>query len=110
MPKVRQFTNIDGMSDADLDYIKKRLETRAVRIRITDRKSVGEERYFLINVDFGYSEKSIKKQHGGVELSFIWIGKNLWQFRYLNIQCTHTSRWKPPLEWLNYLLKLPKNR
>ena len=71
------------------------------QFRINDdrtKQSHGEAReYFLI------SKKSIFFEDP-LEYTFIWIGKNLWQFTYLNTGCKREGIWRDPLEVLNELL------
>lgn len=54
------------------------------RFRVQSRKS-GEDDYFLISVD-SYVDF-------GFEFTIIWIGENVWQYRYCNPSCMTTDHY-----------------
>lgn len=94
-----EVTSVDNISQEVLDTLVERYKDDPKYRLIDDRKtiSLGKPReYFLISND-GLGRRDL-------EWTFIWIGKNLWQFRYLNTQCSHKSKWENPLDILNNLL------
>lgn len=93
-----QVTSVDNIDNKVLDKLKE-LYQGVDQYRVVDnreRLSFGKRReYFLI---------SNHQDRGDVEWTFIWIGKNLWQFTYCNVQCMSEAKWKNPLDLLNELL------
>lgn len=91
---------VDNISKETLDkLVELYKDKKGFRIN-DDRETLigGKPReYFLI----GYENREVS----GVEFTFIWIGSNLWQFRYCNIHCGTEANWKNPQELLNELLK-----
>jgi hypothetical protein len=90
---------VEPITNDVLDKIKEHYKTKE-GYYINDHLSHGEERYFLIRKNH-YSENN----NYGTEISIIWIGPNIWQYNYMNPECTNRSEWKSPLEFVNELIK-----
>jgi len=92
--------NLDNITNETLDLIVEKFQNNICYRINDDRKTISfekEREYFLFsNSGFGMDKHQ--------EFTFIWIGKNLWQFRYTNVECTSKGYWKNPLELLNELL------
>lgn len=96
-------SSVDNIDSKVLDKLKE-LYSNKDGYRIVDdreKEAFGRKReYFLIA-----RVVSVKEPEDRFEFTFIWIGKNLWQYRYLNTRCTEKSNWITPSELLNNLLK-----
>lgn len=94
---------VDNISNETLDLLKAKYEgVTGFRIN-DDRKTISfgkPKEYFLIE----YRETQ-KANAYTPEFCFIWIGTNLWQFRYTNVFCTSAPHWVNPTTLLNNLLK-----
>lgn len=93
-----QLNELDNISNTALDFIKKKFSNKGYRI-LDERETLSfgkPKEYFLFSNHIDRAE---------VEWAFIWIGGNLWQFRYLNTKCMSKPSWVNPLELLNDLLK-----
>jgi len=70
---------------------------------VTDERktlSFGKPRgYFLLRRKFRYDSGLSDKEY-----CFIWIGRNLWQFSYINVHYKDGGLWEDPLILLNKLL------
>ena len=98
---MAQIKSLENISSETLDKIvEKYKDNKGFRIN-DDRERISRGKksgYFL----FANNSMGMNKT---VEWTFIWIGCNLWQFRYCNTSCTSTASWKNPLDLLNELLK-----
>lgn len=96
---------IEPITNDVLDKIKEHYEGKKW-FRINDHISHGDERYFLLQKISEYTEEGRGiPGNKNIEYTFVWIGKGLWQFRYLNTHCVESNNWKEPLEILNNLIK-----
>jgi hypothetical protein len=97
-----QVDSLDNISNKVLDTLRDKYKDDP-NIRINDdRKSLsfGKSReYFLISKD-----TADIRDVESLEWTFIWIGSNLWQYRFLNVHCNTKQGWVDPLELLNSLL------
>lgn len=90
--------SLDNISDDVLDLIKLKFSDKGSYRVLDDRKilSFGKPREYFLFSNF--------RGRGNLEWCFIWIGKNLWQFTYLNTECMSKGGWVNPLDLLNELL------
>jgi len=97
-----QVDSLDNISNEVLDTLRDKYKDDP-NIRINDDReslSFGKTRdYFLISKD----DSNITDIES-FEWTFIWIGNNLWQYRFLNVHCKSGSGWVDPLKLLNELL------
>jgi len=74
--------NLDNITNETLDLIVEKFQNNICYRINDDRKTISfekEREYFLFsNSGFGMDKHQ--------EFTFIWIGKNLWQFRYTGSQ------------------------
>ena len=90
---------IEPITDDVLDKIKEHYKNKD-GYHLNDHISHGDERYFLIRRS--HYSKGVRHP---AEISIIWIGPNIWQYNYMNTECTTRSEWKGPLEFVNELIK-----
>ena len=91
--------SIDNISNEVLDLLKEKLEGKSAYRVNDDRQQIvyGKKReYFLIAND--------RVLNDGIEWTLIWIGRNLWQYRYCNRYCTYKAQWKNPVDIVNEIL------
>jgi hypothetical protein len=100
MGMVMKVTSLDNINQKVLDALVEKYKDDPI-YRISDERkslSFGKPReYFLIANDG-------RGRNSNPEWTFIWIGDNLWQFRYINTQCNSKSKWENPIDILNKLL------
>ena len=93
-----KLNTVEPITDDILDKIKEHYDGKD-GYYINDHDSNGD-RYFLIRKDHWLVGK-----RDPVEISIIWIGPNIWQYRYLNTECVEHAKWLGPLEFVNELIK-----
>lgn len=101
---MKKLESLDNITDEVLDLIVEKLGDKSGIRVLDDRETITFEKkreYFLVSNN-GIS----MRRHESVEWTFIWIGKNLWQFTYCNTLCMREDNWKNPLDLLNELLEL----
>ena len=88
-------TSLDNIPDSVLDKLVE-LYASDPKYRIVDER---------LKISFDKpAEYFLLEKKGSIEITFIWIHNNLWQYRYLNESCSSTANWKDPLQLLNELL------
>jgi len=96
-------TSIDNISEEVLDLLKLKYSDENLFSIIDNRKKISlgkKQEYFLLQKKPDYTLDS-----DDIEYTFIWIGNNIWQYTFLNINCTTQGLWRDPLKILNNLLK-----
>lgn len=98
---MKKLENLDNITDETLDLIVEKFKNNKQFRIVDDRKKIvfDKPREYFLFANSGFN------MNRSLEWTFIWIGKNLWQFRYCNTECNYKSSWKNPLDLLNELLK-----
>jgi len=99
--EVQEFNIIDNIDQKVLDILVEKYKDDPNYFISDERKTLSFDKpreYFLIR------KQPLAAMQDGVEFTFIWIGDNLWQYRYLNTKCRSQSKWINPTELLNSLI------
>lgn len=96
---AKKSISVDNINNSTLDKLhvtyKKRKGFKVVDHRLTISSGKPRE-YFLLRY---FGDKNTE-----IEFTFIWVGPNLWQYKYLNKRCITGANWIDPEILLNQLL------
>ena len=92
---------VDNISQENLDKLVTKYSGKEGYTVRDEREEISfneKREYFLFRF------KNTDYENPKPEYCFIWIGKNLWQFSYINTSCNSLALWVNPTELLNSLL------
>lgn len=84
---------VDNISNEILDRLKELYEGNDAFKVIDDRDN---REYFMIRFE--------DKSNTSVLFTFIWIGNNLWQYKFINVHATTNGNWINPEKLLYKLV------